>query len=489
MGFGRRLGHLSLLFALLAVCVSFAGRPAPADAAGPTLTTGVSYIYANDPAAFEHTRQAGARFALTPLRWGAVTPNSPPAGWDPANPLDPNYEWEEIDTWVINAVRTGVTPVLQVRGAPLWAQRCPGSEDAPCDVDPAQLATFAYAAARRYSGVYPGLPKVSYWQGLNEPNLSLFFAPQYVGGKPVSAHLYRALINSFYDAIKAVDPGNLVIAAGLGPNAVPKYTIGPLQFTRELLCMRGRERFRPAPGNCGGALRFDIFDIHPYTTGGPTHEGGPNDVQLGDIGQLKALLEAADRAGRIEGRFRRTKLWITELAWDSRPPDPGGLPMRILNRWAAEAIFRSWRTGIDAFFWYSLRDSAQEPGVPSYETPQAGLFFRGPTVALDRPKGVFYAFRFPFVSYPRKNGLFFWGRTPASTRGRVVIQAWRGGKWRRVAVTRANRAGVFRGRTGNRYGRRLRGKVRAVYHGQATVPFSMRPVPDFRQPPFGAAPG
>ncbi len=91
----------------------------------------------------------------------------------------------------------GLTPVLQVRSAPHWAQRCLGETktDPPCDPDPADLADFTTAAARRYSGSFGDLPRVRYWQGLNEPNLSFFFYPQYVGDKPVSPFLYRALIN------------------------------------------------------------------------------------------------------------------------------------------------------------------------------------------------------------------------------------------------------------------------------------------------------
>lgn len=475
------IGALALATALLTTAA------APAGAAVRPLNTGVSYVYENELAAFENVRKAGARLTLTPLRWHRIAPKKEPGSWDPTNPADPHYEWEEWDIWVRNAVQAGVEPVLQVRNPPLWAQRCPGSPDAPCDTDPAKLAAFTTAAARRYSGFFGGLPRVRYWQGLNEPNLSLFFMPQFdSSGRAVSAELYRTLINTFYAAIKAVDPSNLVLAAGLGPIAVPKFTIGPLQFTRELLCMKGRNRFRPLPGDCGGGVSFDIFDIHPYTTGGPTHEGGRNDVQLGDLDELRALLDAADRAGRIKNGFSRTPLWVTELAWDSKPPDPGGLAMPILNRWTAEALFRSWRIGVDTFFWYSLRDSAQEPGVPSYETPQAGLYFRGPSIAADQPKEVLFAFRFPFVAYPRKRGLFFWGRTPNARGGRVVIQVRKPGDgWRRVLVTRADSVGIFKGVAPTGYGRNRKGFARAHYAKGTSLPFSMRPVPDFRHPPFG----
>jgi hypothetical protein len=478
-----------LLAALLAAGLLLSAQPSPAEAKPRPLRTGVSYLYKEDaePAAFQHVRQAGAQRVLTPLEWGWIAPERRPASWQPDNPADPNYDWDLYDRWVVNAVAAGLTPVLQIRGAPAWAQRCGfTSFDTPCDPDPGELAAFAAAAARRYSGTFGGLPRVYYWQGLNEANLSLFFKPQFVDGKAVSADLYRALINTFYAAIKAVDPSNIVIAGGLGPIAVPKFTIGPMRFTRELLCMRTNAK--PAKGNCGGGVRFDIYDIHPYTTGSPAHEGGVNDVQLGDLDKLQGLLRAADRAGRIKGRFKRTPLWATEISYDTNPPDPGGLPMAIASRWTAELLHTAWRAGVVDVFWFSLRDFKPDPRQPSYVTPESGLFFRGPDPVFDQPKEIFYAFRFPFVAYARKRGgpaLDFWGRTPSSKGGRVTLQALRRGKWRRIGGARADRVGIFRGRLRSGYGRGGKGSVRAVYHGRLSVPFSMRRVGDFRHPPFG----
>jgi hypothetical protein len=346
------------------------------------------------------------------------------------------------------------------------------------------LASFATAAARRYSGSFEGLPRVRYWQGLNEPNLSLFFNPQFENGQAVSASLYRTLINAFYSAIKSVSSSNLVLAAGLGPIAVPHWTIGPMRFARELLCMRGRRHPRPARGNCEGGVHFDIFDIHPYTTGGPSHKGNADDVELGSLKRLRELVTAADRAGRIQGRFRRTPVWVTEFSWDSKPPDPGGLQLRILTRWTAEALYRAWDAGISHFFWWQLRDPNPTPDTPMTQTVESGLYFRGATVADDQPKPNMYAFRFPFVAYPRKAGFFFWGRTPTSTGGKVVIQIREGG-WRAAATVRADRNGIFTGVAKGLYGRHKRGMVRARYRGETAVPFSLHPVKDFYQPPFG----
>jgi hypothetical protein len=481
------LGALALSLALMLFTAS-AAPAAPSGAPMRPLITGVSDVFDNDVAAFANAQKAGVQRVQTLVRWPRIAPDARPANWNPADPADPNYDWEAMDLWVIRAIQSGLTPVLMIYGAPLWSQRCPEQmkePDAPCNPDPADLAAFTTAAVRRYSGTFGGLPRIRYWQGFNEPNLSLFFTPQFEGDRPVSPDLYRVLINTFYGAVKAVDPTNLVLAAGLGPIAVPKYTIGPMRFTRMLLCMKGGRPPSPLPGDCGGGVHFDIFDIHPYTTGGPTHTGGRNDVQLGDLGKLKELLKAADRAGRIKGAFKRTPLWITEFAWDTNPPDPGGLQMKIAARWAAEALYRAWSAGITDFFWFSLRDFPANPSLPFSQTLQTGLYFRAPDIAQDQPKETMYAFRFPFVAFPREQGLFFWGRTPTSARGKVQIQVLKGGKWRPAAGVRAGAGGMFSGVIPLGYGRNKKGSVRAHYAGESSVPFSMRPVRDFRVSPFG----
>ena len=355
-----------------------------------------------------------------------------------------------------------------------------------CDPDPAALAAFATAAARRYSGSFGGLPRVQYWQGLNEPNLTLFFFPQFnTAGQGLSPGLYRNLINSFYTAIKAVDSANLVIAAGLGPTELKGYNIGPMRFTRELLCMKGTAHPKPIKGQCAGGVHFDIFDIHPYSSGGPTHEGRPNDVAIGDLGKLQTLLKAADKAGRIQGQFKRTPLWITEFSWDSNPPDPGGLSMKILTQWTAEAMHAAWAAGVTHFFWYSLRDEPSLPNVPASMTVQSGLYFRADSIQNDQPKEVLGTFSYPFVAFAKKDGLEFWGRTPASSGGRVTIEALSGGKWRKVGVATASSQGIFSGMLKSSYGGNKRGSVRAMYSGRASVPFPMKRVGDFRHPPFG----
>lgn len=478
----RRVNRL--IAAILAV-LTLAATWQSGSAEAQPLRTGISGINEDALLAFQRVRDAGASYVRVAFEWSEIAPATKPDSWQPEDPADSHYDWRRVDEGVVHAVMAGLEPVAMIEEVPRWAERCHAPPGGNCDPDPDALAAFATAAARRYSGNFGGLPRVAYWQGLNEPNLSIYFNPQFEGDRAASADLYRALVDRFYAAIKAVDPAGIVIAAGLGPIAVPGYTIGPMRFTRELLCMRGRERFRPTQSGCDGGVHFDIFDIHPYTTGGPTHAGGVNDVQMGDLAKLRNLLDAADRAGRIVGQFERTPLWIGEFSWDTNPPDPGGLPMDIETRWLAEALYGAWGAGVEAFFWFSLRDRMPQPSLPFSQTLQSGLYFRGPTLEQDQPKEILFVFRFPFVAYPRQNGLFFWGRTPSSEKGKVVIQVLKRGHWRKAATVRAGGAGIFRGLAPRLYGRNRRGMARAVYRGEASVPFSMKPVPDFPHPPFG----
>ena len=460
----------------------------PGGAAARPMITGISGLGSDDPIALQRVKQSGARMVQIQVPWSSVAPQKKPANWSPEDPADPNYDWAATDTRVIGAVGAGLTPVILIDGGPVWAQGCAAPPFAAvplCDPDPEALGHFATAAARRYSGQFSGLPRVRFWQGLNEPNLSLFFNPQFKGGKPVSANLYRALINSFYSGVKSVSASNLVIAAGLGPIAVPRFTIGPKQFTRELLCMKGGRDPKPTRKKCTAS--FDIFDIHPYTTGGPLHEGRSNDVQLGDLEELQDLLRAADRAGRIEGKFGPGSTWITEFSWDSKPPDPGGLRMKILTRWTAMAMYRAWSAGISRFFWYSLRDSASGAGSSAFtHTIQSGLYFRGETLEKDRPKAVLAAFRFPFVAIPGDGGMIsFWGRTPTSQAGRVLVEGKRGGGWKKVVGANAAGSGVFTGKISGAAARGLKGPFRASFRGETSPAFSLKEVRDFYQPPFG----
>lgn len=482
----------SRALALLAVGALAAFFAPPASAGPRPLNTGISYVDSNTAAALQHVRDTGSTFAQVPVRWAVVAPEKQPASWNPSDPADPNYDWSFTDAWLRQAVAAGLTPVLQIRSAPTWADRCtpdivPGF-DPVCNPDPAAFAAFTAAAVRRYSGSFEGLPQVNYWQGLNEPNINFFFQPQYEGKKPVAASIYRNLINTFYATVKGINPGAQVIAAGLAPVYVPNSVIPPMTFTRELLCMSGGAHPKPTAGDCEGGVHFDIFDLHPYTSGSPLHQGGPNDVEMGDLAKLQNLLHAADRAGRIvNSNAGSTPLWITEFSYDSKPPDPGGLPMKIESQWIAEALHQAWINGVTNFFWYSLFDQEPQPQRPFNETVQAGLYYWAANPAEMVAKPVMYAYRFPFLAIRNGKGLKYWGRTPNGQGGRIVLEAFRHGRWRKLGKAKANAVGIFKGKLKTSYGKTKKGSVRARYGAEASPGFPMKRVGDFAHAPFGDA--
>jgi hypothetical protein len=202
------------------------------------------------------------------------------------------------------------------------------------------------------------LPRVRYWQVGNEPNISLDLTPQLLNGRPVTPRAYRDMVNRSAASIKRVHPDNVVVAGGLAPffDRTPYVTEqdpdwGPLTFMRQLLCLS--RSLRPT---CAHRVRFDVWSTHPYTSGGPTHKAYlPDDVSLGDLGEMRAVLNAAVRTGHVQSR-NRVRFWVTEFSWDSKPPDPRGVPTSLLTRWVPHALYEMWRNGVSLVTWYQVRD-------------------------------------------------------------------------------------------------------------------------------------
>lgn len=478
---------------LIGLMVSFVlgmlGLAHKAEAAPNSFTTGITVPdpSTSHPLGYTRSKAAGAKYTRVIIYWSHVAPKEEPENWSPADPDDPNYNWTAFDTQLINATAAGLTPMVQIYLAPPWAEHCeaPG-EPGICNPDPAAFRQFTAAAVKRYSGQYPGIPKVRFWEPWNEPNLHIFFKPQRNGNQRPSPGLYRTLLNRFANVVKTQDPNNIVIGGGLAPLGGTAST-HPLDFMRRLLCMQGRVKPKRKPG-CNAAARFDIWATNPYTTGSPTKSAiHRDDVQMGDLSEVATLIKAAKRAGKIKSRFANIRLWVTEFSYDSAPPDPGGLKMSILNRWTAEAMFRSWKAGFDTFYWLAIRDWHRAEGLPFSQTYESGLWFRGETIEEDRPKAVLRVFRAPFVAIRNKRGITVWGRTLNSKQGNVVIRFGqrRNRVNRRIRVLKANRVGMFRAFIRTNVGRNKRGFMTATSRGFRSVPYSLKPQRNFYQPPFG----
>jgi hypothetical protein len=328
----------------------------------------------------------------------------------------------------------------------------------------------------------PGLPRVRYWQLWNEPNLNTNLEPQFAGQRPVSPGIYRGMVNAFTKAVKGVSASNVVIVGGLAPYGIQAkgeplndvLSVAPLRFMRELLCVAAGPNPR---ATCNTKVAFDAFAVHPYTWGDPTHTAySPDDVAMGDLPEVNALLATAWRLGRIKATSP-PKLWVTEIGWDTNPPDANAVPMKLQTRWTSEALYRMWVEGVQVITWFQIRDDTDGPF-------QSGLYFSGPTIAEDRPKPTLTAFRFPFVAFPQAEGTLVWGRVPESDARAVVIERKTGSGWRQVARLQSNRAGIFEQVLPLT---EKRGYLRARLAGASarSLPFGLADVPDRRISPFG----
>jgi hypothetical protein len=472
---GGKSGAIAARAAVLLLCC-----PSAAGARPASLRTGFSdrdaYQVkggAERATAFAHTRDARASIVRLLLDWSAIAPTRPPTREAARSPAWPGYDWTGVDSVVRDATAAGLDVLLSFTGAPGWAEgagRPPVSASAPAGTwrpMPAPYRDFAEAAARRYSGAYadpasPGgpLPRVRYWQGWNEPNLTNFLTPQWRrrGGRflPSSPATYRGLINAFYLGVKAVDASNYVVSAGTAPFGDPtpgRRRMPPALFTREFLCVRGASS--PRPVRCpGGPARFDALAHHPYPIGPPRrHAVNPDDVVIPDLRRLTRPLSVALRAGNVAPR-RPKGLWATEISWDSRPPDPDGIPARLHARYLAGALNVLWSQGVDVVAWWQLRDSAKGRGF-QYSL-QSGIYQRGATVAEDRPKPAFQAFRFPFTAYRKAGVARLWGLAPSA--GPVLIERRGHGGWDAVARLNAREDRLFLGRLKARHGTLLRAR-------------------------------
>jgi Cellulase (glycosyl hydrolase family 5) len=370
-------------------------------------------------------RNAGATYARLLVRWMSIAPATlPPTGFDASDPSSPDYDWSGLDGKVEAAEAAGVTPILDIISAPGWATVAGGVNPRVRD-----LQQFAHALALHYDGSH-GAPAEHVFQVWNEPNLSLDL-------DPVRPAVYRAMVNKAAAAIHNVGRANLVVAGGTDPfknKAKRFHTMAPLAFMRAVLCLsKGAHPHR----TCKAKVHFDVWAHHPYTFGGPFgHARHPDDVSLGDLPTMAKLLRTAKHMHQIVSRGG-VQFWVTEFAWDTRPPRRHALKLALQARATEGALYQMWRSGVSLATWFLLQDA---PGRTPYKS---GLYFGGRPIAKARAKPTLKAFRFPFVAYREGGVVHIWGRDATSDKKLVTIQLRHGRRWRTVARVRTNIHGIF----------------------------------------------
>lgn len=475
-----RLGLLALACGLLAALM----LPSGASAARGLTTGFESDTYqSSDPSIrkmwFDRTVDSGAGIIRLALTWAAAAPNRPA---DPTNPGSTSYNFDGIDDAVREASQRGLTVMLNVNGAPDWAE-APGR---PSDAIPTawmpnatDLGDFMRAVAARYSGSFdpdglgpqqtlPAVQAVEVW---NEANTSGALSPQFNGKTDAAAPLYRNMLNAAYDAVKSVNPKMLVVAGGTDPYGDPPggpyppgvQRVQPVTFWQDLLCVRpvktGKKKGKKAAApkyvrtsGCSGPVKFDVLSHHPIdNTGmGPLEHGPlPGDASTPDLGRVVRVLRGAEKAGTtLPGKH---EVWATEFWWDSNPPNPQGAKLATQARWIEQSMYLFWKAGADTAINFVIGDTPARPNVRAGF--QGGVYF-----ADGRPKPSLTAFRFPFVtSRIDKRHLQAWGKSPEA--GQLKIQRRQGSRWVNVRKMQVGKGGVFVAKLNTTAGK---GQYRAV---------------------------
>lgn len=365
--------------------------------------------------------------------------------------------WRALDTAVKATVEAGLKPQLDIAfWAPRWAvakgernkdrQRfIPHSEE---------FGRFAHAVAHRYSGRFRDLPAVRMYTTWNEPNEPSFLTPQWKrdsgspgGWRPFSPHVYRAMHEAAYAAIKSVSAQNLVLIGGTsskGSTIPGRGGVPPLQFLRTMACVD--DLMRPlAVRECAKfkTLQADGYAHHPYsldTAPGAT-DPDPDDAPIGDLGRLSEQIKKLTEAGRIAGRW---PLYLTEYGYETREHDPfnARFDSRQQAAYLGWSSFLAWRQhDVPLMGQFLLRDidpadsGFRKGSRRSFRDWQTGLYDHA-----GRPKPAAQAFRIPFWAQLADGGggpvLLLWGGVrPGASRRTVRVERLVGDEWVPIRVT------------------------------------------------------
>jgi hypothetical protein len=358
-----------LLPALAAIIALLAAAPA-----APAATSTHKLVWGPyDNAAFATYEDLGAGLYEIAINWSRIAPTRPA---NPADPKDPAYQWTPaVDEAIENGARHGVQVVLEITGAPEWANGHHDWRWVP--QNPQDYADFVAAASRRW-------PQIHYWQIWGEPVRRENFMPlpKNVYGEDLTKaqsrgpEAYAQILDDSYLSLKAVDPSNVVI----GGNTFSGGDIRPLAFIKALKLPNGRPP------------RMDMYGHNPFGYRRPDLSKGVMRPGSGiaDFCDLDVVARYVDkylsRAGRNPGHL---PLFLSEYFvptdhhnwefnyWVSR---------KTAASWLRSAlkITRSWKR-IYTLGWFALEDDAPDGHGTEVN--------RGLVTHSGRKKPAYYAFK------------------------------------------------------------------------------------------------
>lgn len=343
---------------LVAAVLSLSAFAATASAL-PSRFWGVVPQAAPSTEQFQRLQLGGVKSVRIPVDWSSLQPTKAAS-----------VDWTGVDLLVERAAKANIEVLPFITGAPTWAVPLaivPGTgTKAPAHLPASGVAAsgwkaFLQQAVTRYGpdgsfwATHPAVPvhPIRNWQIWNEENFKYFVA------HPNPAE-YGKLVKLSYAAVKAVDPGAQIILGGLfalpkgcRTEPKPKSVCGPA-FLEQM--------YKKNPGI---KTKFNGAALHPYTS--------KYQDLTGEIEEFRKVLAANKDSAK--------GLWITELGWSSKAPNPSvnvfakGVAGQARELRGAFTLLRSkavkWR--LQRVYWFSVDD---QPGACNF-CDGSGLFAKG----------------------------------------------------------------------------------------------------------------
>jgi hypothetical protein len=456
--------HAAILFAFAVALLALSSAPAFAARDAELSMMDDQALLGASQTKVDSTLSRMQAFGADRLRvsafWSDIAPGAgstgKPSGFSAANPYDPLYNWSSLDRVVASAAAHRMKVLVSISTPiPYWASSKPSLKNAVWSPKPIEFAQFAYAVALRYGAA------VDQFALLNEPNQGAWLQPQSQSGKAVAPHLYRALVQAGYPAVKAAAPGSLVLVGELAPSGRndPGVTrpIRPLKFLRAVGCRDARYR-AVRTGRCKGfkGVPLDALGHHPYALfQSPAQRSHyRDDAAIGDWRRLEQTVDRLVARKALKPSARgRVPIFYTEFGYQTDPPDPfAGIPLARQSRWLQEAAYAAWRTPrIKGLNQFRLSDgNIRGKGPLAFREFQSGLYF-----ASGKAKPSARTFANPIVV--RSSGrtrLLVWGQARRGGAHTVVIERRAAGSkvFKTVASATTSARGYFQKRVARRAG-------------------------------------
>jgi len=253
----------------------------------------------------EMVREMGASWVVEYFPWGYYEPQPG------------QYDWQHPDLVVDHALAQGLTVLARIDFVPQWAR----PEDTTYRYLPEEhfdsYANFVAAFVEHFAG---RVRHIIVW---NEPNLSFEW-----GYRLPDPQGYTRLLQTTHARVKEVDPGVMVLAAGLAPTLAPagsEWGMKDLEFLERMY-------------DAGARGSFDGMAIHAYGWVFPPDDPPGAEVLNFARAELVHELMAANGDGGLP-------CFITEAGWNdhsrwTRSVSPG---LRIeYTRRAYDKVMKDW---------------------------------------------------------------------------------------------------------------------------------------------------